>query len=293
MRTAVLHLHNRPRDVDRGVARLALQPQRGMALFLTFLLMLVLSGLAMAVGVFSYNSMQTGKSTLLDKQAYYVAEAGWQRARQALVAGTWVAAASPGNTYTESFGAGEYQVTIVDDGGGSYTVTSNGYVPSQATTSAKRQVLESALTVTSSDGTNLSLTATASASSESGSNTASKAKDGDNSTKWKANNNGDGWLVMDHSSATTLNKIVIEEDANITGVTIEYSDNNSTWTTASGLSVIESPSETWTATFTATSHRYFRASISASSSKKPSVKEMQDYNSSISSLGAGSVTTQW
>ena len=270
-----------------------LQATRGAALFLTFLLMLVLSGLALAIGVFSNNSMQTGKSELLDKEAYYVAEAGWQRARQAIVAGTWVAAASPGNTYTESFGAGEYQVTIVDNVAASYTITSNGYVPSQANTAAKRKVLESQFTVTFSDGTNLSLTATASASSVNGGNTANKANDGNDGTMWQAGDDGNGWLVMDHGSAVTLSKIVVNENNNITGVTVEYSDNNSTWTTPSGLSVIESPSKTWTATFTSTSHRYFRASVSAASNKKPAVKEMQDYNSSVSSLGAGSVTTQW
>lgn len=273
--------------------QLRISQRRGAALFLTFLVMLVLSGFGLAVGVLGHNSLQVGSTQLLDKQAWYIAEAGWQRARQAIVAGTWTAAASPGNTYTESFGAGEYRVTVVDNGGGSYTITSEGYVPSQALAIAKREILESSLSVTSSDGTNRSLTATASASSTSGTDTASKANDGDTSTKWKAGNNGNGWLKMDHASAITLNKIVVKEDANLTGVTIEWSDDNSTWTTASGLSVIESPSKTWTATFTAASHRYFRASVSASSSHKPSVKEMEDYNSSVSSLAAGSVTTAW
>ena len=83
-------------DVQRKTSQ-----QRGAALFLTFLVMLVLSGLALAVGMFSRNSMQTGTSQLLDKQAWYIAEAGWQRARQALSVGTWAAASSAGNTYTE------------------------------------------------------------------------------------------------------------------------------------------------------------------------------------------------
>ena len=99
-----------------------------------FLLMLVLSGLALAVGVLGHNSLVSGGSQLLDKQAFYVAEAGWQRARQQLVAGNWTAASSPGNTYTESFGAGEYRVTIVDNGDGTDTITSEGYVPSQSVT---------------------------------------------------------------------------------------------------------------------------------------------------------------
>jgi hypothetical protein len=274
-------------------------------LLLAFLMMLVLSGLAAAAAVFSQNSLATGKAYLLDQQAYYVAEAGQQRARQALVAGTWAAAASPGNTYAEWFPStvttcpsgttpcGQYSVTIVDEGGGEYTVTSSGYVPNSTTYAARRQVAESEFSVTSSNGTNYSLTATASASSSDASNPASHAKDGSTSTKWKAGSNGSGWLAMDHGSAVTLNKIVVKEDANITGVSIEWSDNGTSWTTANGLSVVESPSKTWTATFTAASHRYFRASVSASSSKKPSVKEMEDYNSAISSLGTGEASTTW
>ena len=96
----------RPRGSGRSSAT------RGVALLVTFLLMLVLSGLALAVGVFSHNSLVGSKAELLDKQAFYIAEAGRQRARQALVASTWLAAAAPGNTYTESFGTGEYRVTV-------------------------------------------------------------------------------------------------------------------------------------------------------------------------------------
>lgn len=268
------------------------EPRHGAILLTTFLLMMVMAGLAVGAGTFAYNSLQTGKTQLMDKQALYVAEAGWQRARQQLVAGTWMAAASPGNTYTESFGAGEYRVTIVDEGGGTYTVTAEGYVPSQAVTVAKRQVVESQFDATSTDGTNLSLAATAAASSTNRSNTASKAKDGSMSTKWQASVNGSGWLSMDYGSATSLNKIVVEEDANITAVSIEWSDDNVSWTSA-GASVIESPSKTWTATFTAASHRYFRASVSASSSKKPAIEEMESYSATVSALGAGDVTTQW
>ena len=279
--------------MGRWTAQFKPKDEQGAALFITFLLMMVLAGMAVGVGTFSYNSVQAGKNQLMDKEVYYIAEAGWQRARQALAAGTWQAAASPGNSYTESFGAGEYIVTIVDNGGASYSITSEGYLPNHTTVSAQRKIVEDDVTATFTDGTNYSLTAGASASSVNGSNTASKANDGSTSTKWQAGVNGSGWLVMDHGSATTLNKIVVKEDANITGVTIEWSDNNSSWTTASGLSVIESPSKTWTATFTATSHQYFRASVSASSSKKPAVEEMEDYNSAVSALGNGAVTTQW
>ena len=266
---------------------------RGAVLLLTFLLMLVLAGLALAAGAASHSSIMGVRGQLLDRQAFYVAEAGWQRARQAVVAGAWTAASSPGNSYAESFGPGAYQVTVVDNGGGSYTMTADGYVPTQADYQARRRLVESQLSVTASDGTNYSLGATASASTSNGSNTPDKAKDGSTSTKWQAGSNGNGWLAMDYSSATTLNKVVVKEDGNITGVSIEWSDNGSSWTSASGQSVIESPGNTWTATFTAASHRYVRASVSAASNKKPAVKELESYHSAISSLGAGSVTTQW
>ena len=273
-----------------------MRSQRGAVLFLTFLLMFLVTGLAVAAATLAQNSQMTGKSQFLDKAALYIAEAGQQRARQTLVAGTWTASASPGTTYTESFGAGEYRVTIVDLGGNQYSITSEGYVPSQAVSAAKRRLLENSINVTVSNGTNQSLTATATASSTNGSNVASNAKDGSNSTKWKAGTDGSNeWLRMDFGgSPPTLNKIVIGEDANIDGVSIQFSSNGSSWSTASGLSVVESPSKTWTATFTAASYRYARALFpSSGSSKKVSVNEMQSYNASISALGAGEVTTSW
>lgn len=269
--------------------------RRGAALFMTFLLLMVFSALAAAIGVYAHNSQAAGKAALLDQQAYYIAEAGWQRARQALIAGTWAAAASPGNSYTESFGAGEYAVTIVDNGGDEYTITSAGYVGTASSYAARRQVVEDGVAATASDGTNYSLTATATASSTNGTNVASNAKDGSAVTKWQAGTNGSGqWLKMDHGSATALDKIIVLEDNRIDGVTIEYSSDNSGWTTAPGLSVTESPSKTWTCTFTQASYRYWRATFTASSSsQKVSVNEMQDYDSTVSALGSGEASTAW
>jgi hypothetical protein len=272
----------------------SISAERGAALLLTFLLMLVLSGLALAASTFSRNSQVTVSSQLLDKQAFYIAEAGWQRARQALAAGTWAAATSPGNIYTESFGTGEYKVTIVDNGSGSYTITSEGYVPNQTTTAAKRKLVESSISVSTSSGTNLSLSATASASSSNGDNLPALAKDELTSTWWEAGDSGSGsWLAMDYTTATTLNQIIVKEKNFIDALTVESSDDASAWSVVSGLSVVESPSKTWTATFTATSHRYFRARFTdVPTSKKASVTEMESYGSSFS-LGTGSVTTQW
>lgn len=269
-----------------------------MALLLVFLLMLVLAGLALAVGTWAHNSMVMGKAALLDRQAYYVAVAGWQRARQAVMAGTWLAAASPGNSYTESFGAGEYVVTIVDEGGDEYTITSAAYVPNQSTPAAKREITEEQLDVTVSNGTNQALSATASASTEQADHPASDANDDSTGSFWRASTTGDGqWLKMNFGgSPPTLNRIVIRENANVAdnGVTLEWSDDNSTWTTiASGSQVLEDPGKTWTATFTAAAHRYIRATFDATGSNRVSVEEMRAYNSSLSALGRGEVTTQW
>jgi hypothetical protein len=266
----------------------------GAALLATFLLMLVLSGLALAVGMFGHNSVVGGKTQLLDKQAFYVAEAGWQRARQAINAGTWTAA-QPANVFSESFGAGEYEVSLLENPDDTYTITSEGYVPNDTSPVAQRRVRESDIPVTGA-GTNLSLTATALASSSSGSNTPNKANDGSTGTRWESGTNGSGsWLAMDHASATTMDKIVVEEHNFINGLTIEWSDDYSSWTVASGLSVVESPTKTWTATFTSTAHRYFRARFtSVPSSKAAAVSEMESYNTNAATtLGTGSVTTAW
>ena len=274
--------------------------RRGAALFLTFLMMLVLVGLAIAVGVFSKNSLTTGQSQLLDKQAFYVAEAGWQRARQQLGDAVWNVSSCPSGTpCTESFPTsspiGEYQVTIT--GSSPYTITSTGAVPTTASPLAQRQMIEGGVTVTSSLGvTNLSLSATALASSSNGSNTPAKANDGLGNTQWEAGTNGnDSWLGMDFTTATILGKMVVNEKNFIDGVTIEFADvspdNPSSWTTASGLSVVESPSKTWTATFTAASHRYFRARFtSVPSGKKASVTELESYGATMS-IGKGNVAT--
>lgn len=275
--------------------------ERGAALLISVLFLLMLIGLATAGAIHSHTSQLTGRAQLLDKQAFYIAEAGIHRGRQALTAGTWAS----GSTNTESFGAGEYSVTITDNGscsaGGSgcqYTITSNGYIPTSASYVARRQLVESNIPATVSN-TNLSLTATASASSAEGGNPASNANDGDTGSKWRASTAGSGqWLRMDHGSATTVNRIVVLEDSNIDGISaVQYSDNGSSWTSVSGLSVVESPSKTWTANFTSASHRYFRATFTASGSgDEVRVQEQQHYNTvggSVGIDGSGTYATSW
>lgn len=272
--------------------------ESGAALLLTFVMMLVLAGLAAGVGIFAHNSLLTAKTQLLDQQALSVAEAGLARARQQLAAGVWNAGTcTSGSPCTESFPAsgsiGQYQVVIT--GTGPYTITSSAYLPNAATVVAQRQTTLGSVAAY----TNLSRNpnAVASASSSRGDHTPDQAKDGSTSTNWESDTKGSGsWLAMDLQLATTLNTIVVKEDDNIDGLTIEWSDNGSSWTAAGGLSVVESPGKTWTATFTAASHRYFRAYLtSVPSSKRAKIDELETYNtaSSAVSLDRGTFSTQW
>ena len=269
--------------------------RRGAVLFITFLLMLVLAGLALAVGVASHNSLSGGRGQLHDKQAAMIAEAGWQRARQALVAATWAAATSPGNTYTESFGSGEYSVTIVDNGNSTYTITSSGYVPSQASAVAQRRVVETSVPLTISS--NLSLAATPTASSSQASHPATDATDNSTSTFWRADTQGSGeWLRLDYGSATAVNQLVIAERQNITALSaVQYSSDASSWTAVPSLSVSTSGSgdnQTYTANFTATSARYFRVTFtSVASNQRVAVDELRSYG--IAAFGTGTFSTLW
>ncbi|MBI4323229.1 MAG: discoidin domain-containing protein [Candidatus Omnitrophica bacterium] len=272
--------------------------RQGAVLVLTFFFLLVLAGLAVAVGLFAHNSLLTGKQQVLDRQAFYLAEAGVQRARQQVAAGAWSAATcTSGSPCTESFPSssaiGQYQVVIT--GSNPYTITADGYLPDAATVVARREVTLS--TVTTYTNLSRNPNAVASASSSKGDNTPDQAKDGSTSTNWESNTKGSGsWLAMDLQLATTLNSIIVKEDDNIDGLTIEWSDDASSWTGAAGLSVVESPSKTWTATFTAASHRYFRAYLtSVPSSKRAAIDELETYNtaSSAVSLDRGTFSTQW
>lgn len=267
--------------------------ERGAALLLTFLMMLMLTGLAAAAGIFSQNSVAAAKAHVLDRQAFYLAEGGWQRARQALAAGTWVPAVSPGTTYTESFGAGTYAVTLVHNTDNTYTMTSSGYVPNQTTPAARRQVSESSVTVSPS-GTNLSLAGTASASSTNGSNVASRANDGSSSTRWEAGTaDNNQWLQLDYGSATTTSYFVLtEKDNRINAISVDYSSDGSSWTAASSVSAVESPSKTWQIAFATITAQYVRVNFTdVDSGKKPNVKEWESYASTT--FDQGTYATSW
>lgn len=238
---------------------------RGAVLLVTFLMMVLLAGLALAAAVFSHNSLATGRSQLLDRQALEVAETGAQRARQAFAALVWTANSSQTETLLSSTGSplGEYTVTI--SASSPYTITSDGYVPSTAAPILRRRVTLSALTTSTNLALNPQVVATASSSN--GSNTPEKARDGSTGPQWRAQTTGSGqWLKFDFQTLTTVGQIVIDEDQNITGVTLEWSDNDSTWT-AGPAPTVSGPSNNQTYTVTLTPdvfHRYFRATLTAS-----------------------------
>lgn len=252
---------------------------------LTFLMMLVMAALATAIVVFAQAGMASGRAQLLVAQARYVAEAGWQRAREAIVAGD----ASCSSGCTESLGAGQYEVTVT--GSGPYTITSDGYVPSAANPQGRRRVAESAVPLNNTS-TNQSLTATASASSSQPGLPASRVNDDNTGTIWRAETTGSNeWLAMDYGSLMTLDRIVILERDNIDAMTIELSSDASTWTTVPALSVVESPALTWTATFAAARKRYFRARFtSVPVGQRAGVEEFQSF---APRLGIGAGTSQW
>ena len=282
--------------------------RRGAVLLLTFMMGLLVAGLALAVGVFAHNSVVSGRNQWLDRQAFYIAEAGWQRARQALSTGEWIAAPSPGLTYTETFGSGAYRVTVVDESDGdkkhdddkaTYTITSEGYVPNQALALAKRKVIEQAVSVTQPASANLSLGAAISASSSKpgAGNAPENANDGKNSTKWQADTKGDDeWLALDYGAATTVNHVVAQEHQHVDGVTVYTSKDGVTWTPAPNLTVVEPPDKkgkTWNASFTTVSTRYLRVVLTNEKSKDTTgVSELESYNAALM-LGQGTVATQW
>ncbi len=273
--------------------------RRGAALFITFIMMLMLAGLALAIGVFSQNSLVTGQSQLLDKQAFFIGEAGQQRARQLL--GTGERAVGCGENV--SFGAGEYNVTTAIAAGGTltagpYTITSDGFVPSSATPLARRQLLTAGLTPTITLGTNLSPDATASASSSSGGHTPDLANDEDTGTRWESNVAGAGSsLEMDHGSATAVDEIIIRErNDTITSLTIEWSDDNSTWTVVSCLATLASPpsgsNQVFTNRFNQQSHRFYRARFTAvPAGQRAQVREMEDYNTTLTLTNGNTQTS--
>lgn len=263
-------------------------PQRGAALLLTFLLMLVLGGLALAVGVFAHNSVVSSSVQLEGYQVQGIADAGLARARRELTVGGNAVGWSANDV---SFGVGTYTVTTTDNGGGTYTITSSGYVPDATNTVARRRVREKSIPVTAS-GSNIALNTTATASSYTGSNTPDKAVDGDGNTRWRCAGGAGCWLALDFGTNKALTQTDYDEQGNkITGYTIEVSRDGTTWETARGLSTSGDVAD-----FDKVTARYVRIRITSVSDIEPALDEFKVYavtSGSSITLGDGTMVIDW
>jgi len=262
--------------------------RRGAALLLTFLLMLGLSGLALAVGVFAHNSVVSSRVQLEGYQVQGVADAGLARARRELTVGGNAVGWSASDV---SFGAGTYTVTTTDNGGGTYTITSSGYVPDATNTVARRRIREKSIPVTAS-GSNIALNTTATASSYTGSNTPARAVDGAGNTRWRCAGGAGCWLALDFGTNKVFTQTDYDEQGNkITGYTIEVSRDATTWEAARGLSINGDVAD-----FDKVTARYVRIRITSVSDIEPALNEFKVYavtSGSSITLGDGTVVIDW
>lgn len=279
-----------------GMGRL--RSRRGIALLSSFIVMVTLSTMTLAFLSMVKDDIKRNGSEQADLQANYIAKAGLAKARWALT--TSGQAVGWGETDT-AFSTGTYTVTTTDNGDGTYTIVSEGYVPNDTSPIARRRVEQRNVSVATSALTNLCLGATAAASSTRGANVASRAIDGNLSTFWQANGNPSAgspqWLRVDMGSAKAFNRVVFTEPAGntITAFTIQYSSNASTWTNVSSPVTTKVGTVT-TVNFTSVTRRYHRIRITASTLTRPSISEYESYDTSQAvsvTLGQGKYVTTW
>jgi len=261
-----------------------LKNRRGAVLIFVFVILVGLSGIVFAFLTMVSGEIKSAGAGLLNTQAFYIAEAGLAKARWALTDGGETIGWGEPDT---AFGEGTYTVTTTDNGDTTYTITSDGYIPDDINTLAKRRVMEENILASPASGNNISEKAVASASSVQGSNTADRSNDGDTGTRWRSNIKNGSWLRHDFGSSTTFNKIVFIE-SQIDSYTIGYSDNGSSYNAVTGA--LESPAGT--VTFDSVTARYLRLSVNGN---RPSVYELETYNTAGTgvSLGQGEYSTAW
>jgi len=260
--------------------------KRGVVLLFVFVIMVGLSGVALAFLTMTSDEVKSSGAGLWDTQAYYIAEAGLAKARWALTTGgqdeNW-------SETDEAFGEGTYTVSIIDDNddGTSYTVTSEGYVPNDTDPLANRRVVESNMPVT--DGINLSLEASITASSEKlPSGPKENANDGDPDSTWKSGSKGGAWLKLDFGSSKTFNQVKYT-GSNVNSVTIEYSDNDAGYTEVANA--IEDP--VGTVNFDSASARYLRFTMDVDGNRTAEIDELETYDGASVGLDQGLFTTSW
>ncbi|MFC1699278.1 discoidin domain-containing protein [Candidatus Omnitrophota bacterium] len=259
--------------------------QRAAALILTFMILVSLTSLTLAFLTLSKDEFKSAGAELSNMQAFYIAEAGRAKARWALTTGEEALGWGEADT---SLGAGTYTVTTTDNGDGTCTITSSGYVPDDTNPIAQRQVIERDITVSTDSGPNLSLAAAASASSAQGSFTADKSNDEDSGSKWKSNVSNGSWLKHNFGSSSTFDKVVVDDGTKIDSYTIQYSTDDVVYNAVTGLS--ESPA--WTFAFNSVAAQYLRFNVNGN---KPEVNELETYNtvSGSTSLGQGQFLSSW
>lgn len=275
-----------------------LKTERGSALLTVFIVLVTLSAITLAFLNMVKDDIKRSGSEQADLKSYYIAEAGLAKARWALTTGGQAVGWTEADA---AFGAGTYTVTTTDNGDGTYTIISEGYLPTDTNPIAKRRVTEKNITAASSGLTNLSLGATATASSSKGGSTPGDANDGASNTKWTANGTpsvgSPQWLAIDFGSSKTFDRVVFDEPLGnqITSYQIQYSTNGSSWSAVSGTAASRVGTIT-TVNFTAVTARYHRIYITASIKKDPSISEYESYdtNESVSMiLGQGKFVTTW
>ncbi len=272
--------------------------RKGVVLIGVFVVLVVLAAIAAAfITMVNFETKNTG-AEFNDAKALHLAEAGLAKARWALTTGAQTVGWGEADI---ALGAGTYTVTTTDNGDGTYTVISDGYVPNDTNPVARRRVEERNISVTGGSLTNLCLGATATASSSRGANVPSRAIDGSLSTWWQANGNpspsSPQWLRVDLGSAKTFDRVVFTEPAGntITAYTIQYSSNGSSWINVSNP-VASKVGTVTTVNFTAVTMRYHRIRITASAATRPSISEYESYDTSQGgtvTLGQGKFVTQW
>ncbi len=269
--------------------------KRGVALLAALLLVTLALSMGLAMGLTSYNQNTQAKTILNDRQATYLAEAGWQKARQALTDGVWTASVK-GSQYTGTLGSGNYSVTLTDNGDNTYDVSAQGYIGDSKSPLAQRTITEKSIPLTGSE-VNLSVSALAAVSSVSGKNDATRLNDQKANTKWVAGSKGSGaWLTLQYSEATKLDAIVVKEHNNVDGMSVEVSEDGETWSSLAGATLVEGKGAVWSATFPETAVTYLRLTMtSVPKNKKAALKEVETYNTSIEgiALGTGRVNLAW
>jgi hypothetical protein len=265
-----------------------IKKEKGLALIFVLIVLVALSGVTFGFWYMTKSGLNMAGAELSVAQAFYLAEAGHDRARYMINNGSTV-------PYTETntaLGAGTYTVTAVYSDpptNSQVTITSDGYVPNSTKPIARRQFVEKNIVL---GGTNLSLYSSgtrAYATSWQGGNIPDEAIDGRTITGWVSGDKGYSELWLDYGSAKTVSRVVVS-GSKISSIVVQYSNNGTSWTAVSN----PSGALPGTRTFTAVTARYLKLAITSGANEKAQVNEFESYASgSGAGLGKGAITTSY